>query len=127
MREELFRVECGSILTEDDNEFDCYNDVYTKEFGFYDDEVSFHTSFISARLAAFEYVNEYRQRYAAITSDYYDPTQCGMEQLIIDILSGKEFPDDLWKFGYTEDDIVFFVCNNQGFIVVKKQIQGGKT
>jgi len=38
-KQELFKVEVGVLLDSDHPEFESYSNVYTKDFGFYDEEV----------------------------------------------------------------------------------------
>ena len=53
----LYRAEVGILLPNDHPEFNSYNHVYTKDFGFYDEDVSVFSSYAKAKEEADSYVN----------------------------------------------------------------------
>ena len=36
MQADVYLVDCGVLLKEDDSEFECYSTVYDKKYGYYD-------------------------------------------------------------------------------------------
>jgi len=51
-----YKVEVGILLTEDDAEFSSYNHVYTKDYGFFDEDNTIYRTYEEAVRHANEYV-----------------------------------------------------------------------
>lgn len=68
-RTDLFRLEVGILLGKDHEEFENYNKVYTKDFGFYDEDVTFYLDYEKTAKDAKDYVKSGTNgTYAVITS-----------------------------------------------------------
>ena len=114
----LYKVEVGILLTKDHPEFNSYNHVYTKDFGFYDEDVSVFSSYAKAKDEADNYIESgVNMTYAIITSDYYKTSDTD-ERLVADLLSGERCLDSSWNFGYAEDDILYFAYKEDGNITI---------
>ena len=114
---EIYRVEVGVLLESNHPEFEHYNNVYTRDFGFYDLHSTYFPTFAEARKWSNESIaNGADKTYAVITRDIADDNT---ESSLIDALfDGSEYPDSSWNFGYREDDILYFAYkNNTEFII----------
>ena len=114
MKKELFRLDIGVLLNKDDEEFECYNQVYTKEFGFYDEDQSIYLDYNDAIKEAKEYVkNGVDRTYAVISSDgIYD-----IGDLLEDIDDEDERQSILnetyaTEISYNEGYIDYFIYKN---------------
>ena len=117
----LYRVEVGILLPTDHPGFNPYYRVYTKDFGFYDEDVSVFSSYAKAKEEADSYVNSgVNMTYAVITSDWYKTSDAD-ERFVAELLSGEKYPDSSWNFGYTEEDMLYFAYKKDGRTVVIRQ------
>ena len=50
LRFNIYKIEVGVLLTEDEEceDYDCYNDVYDKQYGYYDENVTFELDYNKA-------------------------------------------------------------------------------
>ena len=67
----IYYIECGILLDKDDKEFDCYNMVFDKKHGFYDEFIDFAENLESAKKICDDYVNNgVNNTYGIITETY---------------------------------------------------------
>jgi len=129
MGKEIFRLDAGILLDKNDPEFECYNNVYTKEFGFYDEWQSLYLDYGEAKKDADDYIKDgVNKTYAVISSDgEYD-----IEHLFG---GGEEYTEGekysilnetyyCTKISYSEDCIDYFAYKDNGEI---KTIIDGRT
>lgn len=99
----LFRLETGVLLGKDDPEYEAYSQVYTKNFGFYDEDVAILFDYEDAKDHAKSYINDGVNRtYAVITSDIAD-----LADEVIQAIKDGEFTD-INDFSFDEKDILYF-------------------
>lgn len=102
---DAYLIDNGILVTEEYDEFQCYNKVYNKAFGFYDENQYYETSKMIAIANA--------RRYA---EDGVDNTYA--------IVSATKLPDDFdFRSGYVEDEsyemenVVYSVAKIGGEII----------
>lgn len=105
MNTQLFRLELGVLLDQTDEEFEYYNQVYTKNYGFYDENVIVYLDYKKAIKYANEYVNSSVDKtYAIITSAVANITKKDKNEIKN---TGSFDASDI--FGYNENDIEYFI------------------
>lgn len=103
MRKELFRLETGVLLGKDHPEFEAYSQVYTKNHGFYDEDVSILFDYDDAKKHAISYMKDgVDKTYAVITSDIAD-----LADDVIQAIKNSEF-NDINDFSFDENDMLYF-------------------
>jgi len=104
MKTELYRVETGILLDKKDPDFECYNKVYTKEHGFYDECVTILFDYKNAREYADTVIKESNDTtYAVITSDIFNIT----EEQVKEIETEGVFKG-IQEFGFEKSDMIYF-------------------
>lgn len=104
MKRELFRCEVGVLLDKDHPEFGSYSAVYTKAFGFYDENVAVFLSCKNAKKYGDDYIKEgVEKTYCVIASGIFDIT-------VEDIDEIKSYGDfeGINEFGFAESDMIYF-------------------
>ena len=118
MTKMLYRTEVGVLLPKNDPEFEMYNDVYTGDYGFFDQDVSVFASFEEAKAWGNNCIKSGDDMtYAVITWDWYKPDKVE-ESLIKEILTGETPLDKSWNFGFTKEDMMYFAFKSEGEIRV---------
>ena len=116
----LYKTEVGVLLPKEHPEYNSYSHVYTKDYGFYDEEARVFESFPEAKnwgLVRLE--SGANMTYAVITSDSYNSSEVN-SGLIAELLSGETCPDSSWNFGHTEDDMLYFAHKEDGKIIARQ-------
>ena len=123
MTSTIYKVEVGVLLPKDHPEFNSYNHVYTKDYGFYDEDVIVFSSYAKAREEADNYISSgVNMTYAIIAFDYYKSSDTD-ERIVAELLSGERCFDSSWNFGYTEEDILYFAYKENGNITILRHTE----
>ena len=113
----LYKVEVGVLLPNDHPEFDSYNHVFTKDYGFFDEDARLFSTYSEAKAWGSNYINSGADMtYAIVTSVEYKINDVDAE-VLKELLLGDLVPDKSWNFGYTKDDILYFAYKTDGEIV----------
>jgi len=119
MQKQLYKCEVGVLLTEKDKEFESYRHVYTKNFGFYDEDNSYFKHLAEAVRYGTKYIQEgVKMTYAVITSDSYDGDDEALVSLVDAIVQGEEEVDSSWDFRCDESEILYFSYKSDSGIVI---------
>jgi hypothetical protein len=112
MKTELFRLEVGVLLDENHPEFDIYNGVYTREHGFYDEDVTICFNYEEAKKHGDDYIRaSVDKTYAVIIKDILNITEAERRE----IMSVHSF-DRINDFSYAEKDMVYFAYKENEII-----------
>lgn len=122
LRFAIYKVEVGVIWLEEENheDIDCYNQVYDKQFGYYDENVAFELDYNKAIGFANSYVeNGVNGTYAIVSkidfdSRYYKLDMEDTLYLVHTILGGSYIDEYVELFGNEElyhnlDNIIYSV------------------
>lgn len=108
MKTNALLLDVGVLLTNNDEEFDCYNNVYDHRYGYYDENQTAYKGedLIEAIKYAREYVNAgVDMTYAVITNqgviNYEEPWE----------------DDRIEDFTYKHEDVIFSVAKINGKII----------
>jgi hypothetical protein len=108
MKTNAILLDVGVLLTELDEEFDCYNDVYDHRYGYYDEnQTAYKESDLAKAIAdARQYVADgVDMTYAVITNQ-------GQINY-----NGEFDENDIEDFTYKAEDVIFSVAKIYGIIV----------
>ena len=114
----IYKVEVGVLWTKDEEhtDYDCYNGVYDKQYGYYDENVMFELDYNTALKRAKKYVEDgVNGTYAIISkidfdSDYYNMGTEQVLNMVQDILGGSYIEEYVGLFGgelYSVDNVVY--------------------
>ena len=122
---DIYKVEVGVLWTKDEEheDYDCYNSVYDKQYGYYDENVAFELDYNKALEYARNYVeNGVNGTYAIISkidydSEYYHKNDLDcMFQMLENILGGSYIEEYIDLFGselYDIKNVVYSVCKEK--------------
>ena len=115
VKTKLFRLEVGVLLGKEDSEFECYNNVYTKKHGFYDEDVSVYVDYAEAKKAGDEYVSDgVDKTYCVITGDVFDVTEEELAQI-----NETTWFDAVNEFSFKEDDVIYFIYKDNEKVITE--------
>ena len=127
----IYKIEVGVLLAKDEEheDYDCYNNVYDKQYGYYDENVVFELDYMQAVEYAKNYVNNgVNGTYAIVSKINYDSgkiyganaTDYEMElvsQDIINILGGGFIDNYIDTFGgkelYEVNNVIYSLCKER--------------
>ena len=121
----IYKIEVGVLWTKDEEyeDYDCYNNVYDKQYGYYDENVAFELDYNMALDYAKYYVeNGVNGTYAIISKIDYDNEyyKLGIDDtlyMVQTILGGSYIEEYCEIFGgeelYKVDNIVYSLCKEK--------------
>lgn len=121
----IYKIEVGVLWTKDEEhgDYDCYNNVYDKQYGYYDENVAFELDYNKALDYAKYYVeNGVNGTYAIISKIDYDNEyyKLGIDDtlyMVQTILGGSYIEEYHDIFGgeelYKVDNVVYSLCKEK--------------
>ena len=115
----VYKVEVGVLLDKDDREYECYNNVYDKNWGYYDENVVLFLDYNRAVEYAKSYVNEgVNKTYSIISKLKYDSEKIYNSKSVdtmnyvardINYILGGGYVDDIniFKDLYSVDNVIY--------------------
>ena len=91
----IYKIEVGVLLDEDNNEYNCYSQVYDKQHAFYDENVAFEIDYNLALKYANDYVNNgVNGTYAIINRLEYESDVVDDTMYMVNCIIGGGYIDD---------------------------------
>lgn len=109
---QCYLVEVGVLLTKEDKEFECYNHVYDKKHGYFDEGQHYVKNLEDAKKEVLDYVTDGVERTYGIISNTVMPEDIDLEEACVEDES------------YLVDSIVFSAVKEDGQVkenFVKKE------
>lgn len=120
----IYKVEVGVLWTKEEKhtDYDCYNEVYDQQYGYYDENVAFELDYNTALKYAEKYVEDgVNGTYAIISkldfdSEYYKMDAEDVLYMVQCILGGAYIEEYVELFGgelYSVDNVVYSLCKEK--------------
>ncbi len=100
----IYKIEVGVLLDEDNSEYNCYNNVYDKQHAFYDENVSFEIDYN----LALKYANDYVEHgvngtYAIINKIEYESDDTDNTMYMVNTIIGGGYIEDYYEIFDSEE------------------------